>query len=111
MSDHPSPRHSPDLIIPLLLHLGRSATQQLGGRQLIPDSCSVRRSRRRQRWARNGLQRLGLAPVYPIADEGHRETGASLSAAEPIIELVPAIHLAPAFQATSMPSPSFSSFP
>ena len=29
MSDHPSPRHSPDLIIPLLLHLGRSATQQL----------------------------------------------------------------------------------
>jgi hypothetical protein len=35
MSDHPSPRHSPDLIIPLLVHLGRSATQQLGGRQLI----------------------------------------------------------------------------
>src|SRR5262249_33877291 len=31
MSDHPSPRHPPNLAIPLLLHPGRSVTQQLGG--------------------------------------------------------------------------------
>jgi hypothetical protein len=49
MSDHPSPRHPPNLAIPRLLHPGRRATQQLGDRQLIPRElpCWVNASDRR----------------------------------------------------------------